>query len=129
MATKGASNRYGTPRGKNSPDNPHGVNYEWARDFNKKSLEEHFIKHGEEFNLDSKESYKQHAIKFANTIDTKNNIAYVDKRGTTYKFNKNTNELIIVSKNGYVISYHIVKDRFHYIDKGGKKKWIYSKKK
>ena len=28
MATKGPSNRYGTPRGKNSRSNPFGVNYQ-----------------------------------------------------------------------------------------------------
>lgn len=129
MATKGASNRYGTPRGKNGPSNPHGVNYEWAKDFNKNSLGSHFEKHGKEFGLSSEESYKQHAIKFANTVDKKNCKAYVDKNGTTYKFNKKTNELAIISKDGHIISYHIVKDRFHYITKGGKKKWIHAKKK
>lgn len=129
MATKGASNRYGTPRGKNSSSNPSGVNYEWAKDFNKNSLDMHFNKHCNEFNLSSKESYKQHAIRFANTIDKKNCKAYVDKNGTTYKFNEKTNELAIVNKGGYIISYHIVNEKFHYINKGGIKKWIYTKKK
>lgn len=120
MATKGASNRYGTPRGKNSPNNTHDVNYEWARDFNKYTLD----KHGKELNLDSKESYKQHAIKFANTVDRENLKAYVDFNGTTYKLNEKTNELVIVSKNGIVISYYRVTDKFWFLNKKGVKKWI-----
>lgn len=129
MPTKGASNRYGTTRGKNSLSNPRGVNYAWAKDFNKKTLEKHFSDHGKELGLASKESYKQHAIKYANAVDKKNNIAYVDKNGTTYKYNKKTNELVIVSKDGYIISYHIVKNKFHYVDEKGVVKWIYIKKK
>lgn len=129
MATKGASNRYGTSRGKNSSSNPYGVNYEWARDFNIHSLGKHFDKHGKEFGLPSKESYKQNSIKFANAVDTKNCKAYVDINGTTYKFNKKTNELVMVSKYGYIISYHKVKEKFHYTDSKGAIKWIYTKKK
>ncbi len=123
MATKGASNRYGTSRGKNSPSNPYGVNYEWSKDFNKNSLDKHFNKHGKEFDLSSKESYRQHAIKFANTVDKKNCKAYVDINGTTYKFNNKTGELAIINKNGIIISYYRVSDGFRYIDKKGVAQW------
>ena len=123
MATKGASNRYGTPRGKNSLSNPRGVNYGWAKDFNKNSLGEHFDRHGKEFGLSSAESYKQHALKFANTVDKKNCRAYVDINGTTYKFNNKTGELAIVSKNGIVISYYKVSNGFRYVDKKGVIQW------
>lgn len=58
----------------------------------------HFERHGNEFNLSSAESYKQHAIKFANAVDKKNCNAYVDINGTTYKYNKKTRELLIVKK-------------------------------
>ncbi len=34
MATKGFSNRYGNTRSGYGKNNPHGVNYEWAKDFN-----------------------------------------------------------------------------------------------
>lgn len=123
MATKGASYRYGTPRGKNSPSNPRGVNYAWAKDFNKNSLVVHFDKHSKEFGLSSIESYRQHAIKFANTVDMKNCRAFVDINGTTYKFNNKTGELAIVSKNGIVISYYKVSNGFRYVDKKGVIQW------
>ena len=127
MATKGASNRYGTKQGKNSPNNPHGVNYEWARDFNKYSLDIHFDRHGKEFGLSSKESYKQHAIRYANTVDKKNCTVYVDIKGTTYKFNNKTGELAIISKKGIVISYYKVSEKFRFINKKGETKWIKKK--
>ena len=129
MATKGPSNRYGTPRGQFGKDNPNGVNFAWAKSFNNKSLSTHFKKHGQEFGLDSEESYGQHAVRFANTVDTKNNKAYVDKKGTTYKYNKKTNELVIVDKKGIIVSYYIVEKGFHYQSKREGKKWIPVKKK
>ena len=44
MATKGFSNRYGNTRGGYGKNNPHGVNYEWAKDFNHNTLNEIFFK-------------------------------------------------------------------------------------
>ena len=124
MATKGASNRYGNTRGWYGKNNPHGVNYEWAKDFNHNTLDEHYKKHKNEFNSKSKESYKQKAIKFANTVDKKNCKAYVDINGTTYKFNNKTKELVIVSKKGTIITYYKVNKGFEITVKKGVKKWI-----
>ena len=124
MATKGASNRYGNTRGGYGKNNPHGVNYEWAKDFNHNTLDEHYKKHKNEFNSKSKESYKQKAIKFANTVDKKNCKAYVDINGTTYKFNNKTKELVIVSKKGTIITYYKVNKGFEITVKKGVKKWI-----
>ena len=119
MATKGSSNRYGTPRGPYGKNNPNGVNYAWAKGFNKATLQKHFDKHGKELGFSSQESYKQHAIRFANTVDTKNYRAFVDFQGTTYKFNNKTGELAIVNKNGIIITYYKVAKDFKYIDKKG----------
>lgn len=124
MATKGFSNRYGNTRGGYGKNNPHGVNYEWAKDFNHNTLNDHYKKHKNEFNSKSEESYKQKAIKFANTVDKKNCKAYVDINGTTYKFNNKTKELAIVSKKGTIITYYRVKNGFEYVDKRGVKRWI-----
>ena len=124
MATKGFSNRYGNTRGGYGKNNPHGVNYEWAKDFNHNTLNDHYKKHKNEFDSKSKESYKQKAIKFANTVDKKNCKAYVDINGTTYKFNNKTKELVIVSKNGTIITYYKVNKGFEITVKEGVKKWI-----
>lgn len=124
MATKGFSNRYGNTRGGYGKNNPYGVNYEWAKDFNHNTLNNHYEKHKNEFNSKSKESYKQKAIKFANTVDKKNCKAYVDINGTTYKYNVKSKELVIVNKKGTIITYYKVKNGFEYIDKKGVKRWI-----
>jgi len=78
----------------------------------------------------SKESYKQHAIKFANAVDKTKNITFIDpKTMATYKFNKTTNEFAIITKKGYVVTYYILDggiNRFNRIKKekiGGKKRW------
>ena len=59
----------------------------------------------------SKTEYAQHAIKFANTIDKKNCVSFIDKNDSTYKYNKKTNELVVVHKDGTVITYFKPKGR------------------
>lgn len=133
MATKGASNRYGNSKGsRGSNKATESINYQWAKDFNKKTLTKHFDDHGESMSSDSKESYKQHAIRFANTIDKNNCESFVDKNGSTYKYNKKTNEFAIISKNGYVVTYYKPSGGYKYYKnqkakyckrrRGGKKK-------
>lgn len=133
MATKGASNRYGNSKGaKNGGIPTEHINYQWAKDFNKNTLNGHFDNHGKSMGFDSEESYKQHAIKFANTIDRKNCTSFVDKNGSTYKCNKKTNEFAIVTKDGYVVTYYKPSGGYEYYkeqrskysngDKGGRKK-------
>lgn len=55
------------------------------------------------------------------------NITYVDKNGTTYKFNNKTGELAIINKKGTIITYYKVKDDFSYVDKKGAKQCIKKK--
>lgn len=87
MSTKGASNRYGNTRGSRGQGEPtEDINYAWARAFNKKGLEGHFSRHGQEFNFNSKEQYAAHAVKFANHIDRKKYKSVVDWHKTTYKY-------------------------------------------
>ena len=119
MATKGASNRYGNTNGSRRQGQPtENTNYPWAKDFNKKSLNKHYDNHGKSMGFDNKESYKQHAIKFANTIDKKNCETFVDqKTGATYKYNKKTNEFAIITKDGYVTTYFKPKEGYSYYKK------------
>ena len=130
MATKGASNRYGNTRGsKHQGEATEHINFPWAKDFNKKSLDKDFDEHGKELGLDSKESYKQHAIKFANTVDRKNCVSFVDvNSGATYKYNKKTSELAIITKDGYVATYFKPKDGYSYYKKEKDKRGSKSKK-
>jgi pyocin large subunit-like protein len=119
MSTKGASNRYGNSRGsKHKGQASEHINYPWAKDFNKKSLDTHFDDHAKSMGFDSKESYKQHAIKFANTVDRKNCESFVDGRtGATYKYNRVTNEFAIITKDGYVTTYYKPKGGYGYYKK------------
>ena len=118
MASKGPSNRYQTgSRSSNGKTISH-TNFEWARDFNKKSLNKHFDDHAKSMGFTSKESYKQHAIKFANTIDKKNNVSFIDsKTGATYKYSKTSSEFAIITKDGYVSTYFKPKDGYSYYKK------------
>ena len=124
MPTKGPSNRYGTPRGQYTTNNPSGVNFQWAKDFNKRSLKTHFKKHSKEFKIDSIVSYRQHALRFCNYVDFKNNDVRVDCKGTTYKFNKRTKELALITKEGIIVSYYKANKGFSYNDKEKGKTWV-----
>lgn len=105
MATKGASNHYGNSRnGRRGKATTH-TNYAWAKDFNKRTLQDHFNRHGSQMGCNTKESYAANAVKFANTVDRKNCVSFVDKKGSTYKYNKTTNTLAIITKDGYVVTY------------------------
>lgn len=52
----------------------------------------------------TKESYNARAVTFVNTVDRKNCVSFVDKNGSTYKYNKKTNEMAIIKDNGVVIT-------------------------
>jgi len=128
MPTKGASNRYGNANhGRNGKATKH-INYEWAKDFNKKTLDQHFIDHGTQMGCIAKEEYAANAVSFANTIDRKNCVSFVDKKGSTYKYNKNTNTFAIINKEGYVITYFKPKEGYDYYKQQRKEKNRYGKR-
>lgn len=60
------------------------------------------------------ESYNAKAVSFANTVDRKNCVSFIDKHGSTYKYNKVTNTLAIIRKNGIVITFYKPKDGYDY---------------
>ena len=97
MATKGASNRYGNSRGSSPGHITEHTGFAWAKGFNKTTLTDHYQRHGSQVQSDSEESYIAHPVKFANTVD---------ERGSTYKYNKKTNEFAIITKKGVVVTYY-----------------------
>lgn len=114
MSTKGASNHYGNARGGKQGTITKHTGFAWAKAFNKSTLDAHFIRHGEQMGCPGKESYNANAVSFANTIDRKNCVSFIDKRGSTYKYNKATNALAIIKKDGIVITYYKPKDGYNY---------------
>ena len=105
MSTKGASNRYGNSRnGRQGKPSLH-IGYAWARDFNSRTLQDHFNRHGSQIGCETKESYAAHSVSFANNVDRTNGVSFVDRNGSTYKYNVRTNTLAVITRDGYVITY------------------------
>jgi len=101
MATKGPSNLYGNSKGKATEH----INYGYAKEFNKNSSDKHDIKHLENVGAKTANEMKSKAIHFANDVDRINNVSFIDSNGTTYKYSKSTNELVLVTSDGYVVTY------------------------
>ena len=114
MSTKGASNRYGNARGGRQGTITEHTGFAWAKAFNKSTLTDHFYRHGEQMGCSSKDSYNANAVSFANTVDRKNCVSFIDKHGSTYKYNKATNTLAIIKKDGIVVTYYKPKDGYEY---------------
>lgn len=124
MPTKGASYRYGNTRGsKHQGEVTKHINYAWAKDFNRGGIDQHFKDHGKEFGAKSKQDYAAKAVHFANEVDRKNYKSVVDYNKTTYKYDPRNGRLVIVTKDGYVTSYHHTKKGFWYYPEKGKKVW------
>lgn len=115
MPTKGASNRYDNTRGsRRQKQSSKNIRYAWAKDFNKKTLNQHFSDHGKQFEFTIIGEYVAHAVKFANMIDRVNNKVFIDKNDSTYKYNVKTNEFAIIDKKSYVITYYMPTDGYQY---------------
>ncbi|MBR2801557.1 MAG: hypothetical protein IKE21_03030 [Erysipelotrichaceae bacterium] len=127
--TKGASNRYGNSRGSSKGHPTKHINYAWAKAFNSKTISGHFAEHGAQIGSSTIKSYAAKAVSFANTVDRKNNVSFVDRNGSTYKYSKKTNEFVVVTKTGIVVTYFKPKGGYGYYlsekkerAKNGKKK-------
>lgn len=102
MATKGPSNKYGNKNGVASSK----INYPYAiPKYIGKNSKDHMVKHFSDFGVDNATDYLSKAVNFGNDVDRVNYDSYVDYGGTTYKYNKLTNELLLVSKEGNIITY------------------------
>lgn len=125
MATKGPSYQYGNTKGSNGKGKPtKHIGYAWAKDFGNGLLDSHFTEHGKEFGFKTKEEYANHAVHFANQIDRKNFDSVVDKKGTTYKWDKRTGVMVEVNKKGIIISYRHTGGSLWYYNKKGEKTWV-----
>lgn len=122
MGTKGAGNRYGNARhGRNGSITNH-TGFAWAKAFNKSTLDDHFKRHGEQMDCPTKESYNANSVSFANTVDRKNCVSFIDENGSTYKYNKKTNTLAIITRDGVVITYYKPANGYDYYLKEKEKK-------
>ena len=120
MGTKGPSYRYGNNTGSASIH----INYPYVvPKFIGSNPKEHMKKHFSDFGVNNEVDYIAKAINFGNDIDRLNYDSFVDKKGTTYKYNKLTNELLIVSKEGNIITYF--KPKFQSGFKAGLLNWNY----
>ena len=129
MATKGASFRYGNSKGSNHRgEATKHIGYPWAKGFNKNGLDRHFDEHGAEFGCNTKDEYAAKAIGFANTIDRDNFKSVKDSKGTTYKYDPRDGRLAIITKDGYVVSYHHTGKKFTYYPRKGLEVTIWIKR-
>lgn len=64
----------------------------------------HFYAHGYDMGYTYITDYSQAAINFANSEDEEN-ISFTAENGSTYKYNEDTNEFLIVSKDGKIVTY------------------------
>lgn len=117
MSTKGASNHYGNARGGRQGHETKNTGFAWAKGFNKTTLQDHFERHGAQVGATSVEEYAAKAVKFANNVDRKNCITMKAWNGTTYKYNKKTNEFAIITKKGIVITYYKPTEGKEYFNK------------
>ena len=83
MPTKGPSNHFGNAKHGRQGKRTQHTGFAWAKGFNSKTLSDHFSRHGEQMGCQTKEAYEAHAVKFANTVDRKNCVSFVDKNGST----------------------------------------------
>ena len=97
--------------------------------FNKNTLEDHFNRHGNQVGAPTKTSYEAKAVSFANTVDRKNNVSFVDINGSTYKFNKKTGEFAVITKSGIVVTYFKPKEGYDYYLNEKKGRGRYGRKK
>lgn len=105
MSTKGASNRYGNAGyGRNGHKTSH-IGYAWAKDFKKTTFKLHVAEHMTSLGLSTPESYRAHAVAFANRVDRENHVSYIRKNGDTVKFSKKTGEFAVITKKGIVTTY------------------------
>lgn len=87
------------------------VGYEYAKGFRRETL----LKYSKKHQCDAKK-YRKLALKFANLIESANEV-FIDPNGVvTYKFNKKTNEFVLVNRKGKIITYFIAKDGSEYYE-------------
>ena len=64
----------------------------------------HFYAHGDEFGFTLLTEYSESAIEFANSEDD-GKMSFVSENGEIYMYNPGTNEFLILSRDGKIITY------------------------
>ena len=92
------------------------VNQDYSITFrNNQSLKEHFEKHGEEFDYDNEQQYLQGAISVINSSSSLHKIESED--GEEIYYDKEKNEIVFVSKDGYIRTYFKPSDGINYYNR------------
>ena len=77
----------------------------WGDDWiSEESLLNHYNRHGRNTNTKTKEEYLAKAKNFVKS-NSYGTLTKTDSRGSTYMYNPNTNEFVIVSKGGQIVTY------------------------
>jgi pyocin large subunit-like protein len=61
--------------------------------------------------------YEENGVKFANEISPENLSFIRDDNKVTYKYKEKTNELVLVDKNGYIVTYYYPTDGKKYYER------------
>lgn len=123
MGTKGPSYRYGNTRGTDGRGKvSEHINFQYAKDYNKNRLNNDFERHAKDFGISNIKDYAHSAVHFSNVIDRVNNISFIDKKGTTHKYNQKKNIYAAIDKKGYVVTYFKPREglKYYYRKKGEK---------
>ena len=102
----------GTPE---QPDDPGNAEYTAYTFRNDRLLEEHFNKHGIEMGFSDKEAYEQAASDAANNPDALHKLEKED--GDDVYYVEETNEFVVVSKDGFIRTYFCPDSGIKYYDK------------
>ncbi|MBP5490321.1 MAG: hypothetical protein J6Y10_06955 [Lachnospiraceae bacterium] len=130
MSNKGASNRYGNTRNGRQGHPTSHTGFAWARGFNNTTAQDHFNRHGSQVGAPTLSSYVAKAVSYANTVNRKDVESFVDSRGSTYKYNKVTNEFAVITRSGVVVTYYKPADgRAYYLAQKKEKAKRYAKRK
>jgi len=82
---------------------------------NDQLLEDHFLKHGNEFGYTSKEEYVEGANEVIKSPDSKHKTEAEDRDEIYY--NENKNEIVFVSTDGYIRTYFKPNDGINYFNR------------
>ena len=85
----------------------------WTSPYNEVN---HFYFHANEFGYTLITEYSKAAIEFAKK-ESDNIITFVaneKKHGSTYKYDKDTNEFMIISRSGKIVTYFLPEDEIKY---------------
>lgn len=83
------------------------INFKYAKYFNLRNAIKHLKRHHTLLGLKKTEikKYVRNAFDFANLIDPENHLSFVDSRGYTTKYSRKTGEVVIISKEGNIVTY------------------------